>query len=108
MSFEITLCATVYCDRCLTLATDRRGSAQHWADREAAVTDLLSLGWQVNTLEDRAICAVCVQTLTCLNEGHDWGAWQNLLPLGVTGNILPTALRTCRRCNQTSSNSDSD
>lgn len=103
MSFEITLCVTVYCDRCLVLAVDHRGSARHWVDRDAAVTDLLGLGWQVNTVEDRATCATCVQTLTCLNQGHDWGAWQNLLPLGVPGHLLATALRTCRRCDRTSS-----
>lgn len=94
MSFEITTCATVYCDRCLTLATDSRGSAQHWLDRAAAVEQLLQLGWQVNSAEDRAVCPTCVLILVCLNTGHDWGPWQELLPLDISA----AAVRTCRRC----------
>lgn len=104
MSFEITLCTTVYCDRCLTLARDHRGSAKHWPDREAAVVDLLRVGWQVHDADERAVCAVCVQTITCLNQGHDWGASQNLLPLGDPAPHL-SALRTCRRCDLTSNSS---
>lgn len=94
MSFEMTTCATVYCDRCLTLAADGRGSARHWLDRRVAVEELLQLGWQVNKIEDRAICPTCVRILVCLNTGHDWEPWQQLLPLDAAAAVV----RTCQRC----------